>query len=272
MRKRFPVYAAVAVAVVLAIVGASLGVSVAALSSSDGDAGRGSEGDYTYSQILGEGGQAYYVSQEVGIRVTGVGKVTVVPDVAILRLGVEAQAATVKQAMGEAAEAMDRVMDTLRANGVEERDIKTQWFNIYPVRRWTDKDQEVLVGYRVTNMVTAKIRDVDATGMIIDDVAEAGGDLTRIQGVSFTVDDPTLYDNEAREKAIADAYAKAQHLAQLSGVELGRPFYISEGGGFVPIPWDYRMGAMEGDMVPPTPISPGETEISLTVNMAFAIE
>jgi hypothetical protein len=90
--------------------------------------------------------------------------------------------------------------------------------------------------------------------------------------VSFTVDDPTLYYNEAREKAIADAEAKAQHLAQLSGVELGRPFYISEGGGFVPISWDYRMGAMEGDMAPPTPISPGETEISLTVNMAFAIE
>ena len=124
MRKRFPVLTVVAVAVVLAIIGTSLGVSVAALSSSNSDAGRGSEDGYTYSQILGDGGQAYYVSQDVGIRVTGVGKVTVVPDVAILRLGVEAQAATVKQAMAEAAEAMDQVMDTLLANEVEEKDIR----------------------------------------------------------------------------------------------------------------------------------------------------
>jgi len=272
MRKRFPVLSVVAVAVALAIIGTSLGVSVAALSSSDSDAGRQSEDGYTYSQILGDGGQAYYVSQDVGIRVTGVGKVAVVPDLAILRLGVEAQAVTVKQAMAEAAEAMDEVMDTLRDNGVEERNIKTQWFNIYAVRRWTDKDQEILVGYRVTNMVTAKIRDVETTGAIIDDVAEIGGNLIRIDGVSFTVDDPTLYYNEAREKAIANAEAKAQHLAQLSGVDLGRPFYISEGGSFIPIPWDYRMEAMEGDVAPPTPISRGETEISLTVNMAFAIE
>ncbi len=210
-------------------------------------------------------------SQFTGIWVTGQGEVTVVPDVAILSLGVEAQAPTVQQAMAEAAGAMDRVMAALRANGVAERDIQTQWFNIYPVRRWVDDEREVLIGYRVTNMVRAKIRDVEATGSIIDQVAEAGGDLTRIHGVSFTVDDPSQYDNEAREKAIADAQAKAQHLAALAGVDLGRPFYISESGGFVPIYRDYAM--MEaGGILPPTPISPGETEITLTVQMAFAIE
>lgn len=210
-------------------------------------------------------------SQFTGIWVTGQGKVTVVPDVAILSLGVEAQAATVQQAMAEAATAMDRVIAALRANGVAEKDIQTQWFNIYPVRRWVDDAREVLIGYRVTNMVSAKIRDVEATGSIIDRVAEAGGDLTRIHGVSFTVDDPSQYHNEAREEAIADAKATAQHLAALAGVDLGRPFYISESGGFVPIYRDYAM--MEGGgILPPTPISPGETEITLTVQMAFAIE
>ncbi len=208
-------------------------------------------------------------NQTTGLWVTGQGEVTVVPDLAVLSMGIEAQAPTVEQAMDEATTSMNRVMNALRANGVADRDIKTQWFNIYPVRRWTDEGQEVLIGYRVTNMVNAKIRDVEATGRIIDQVAQAGGDLTRIQGVSFTVDDPSQYYGEARQKAVADAQAKAQQLAALAGVSLGRPFYISESGGFVPIPRDYRM--MEGG-APPTPISPGETEITLTVQMAFAIE
>jgi len=211
-------------------------------------------------------------SQYAGVWVTGEGKVTVVPDVAILSLGVEAQAPTVQQAMDEAAIAMDQVMAALRANGVAERDIQTQWFNIYPVRNWIDDGREVLIGYRVSNTVSAKIRDVEATGSIIDRVAEAGGDLARIQGVSFTVDEPSQYHSEARAKAIADAQAKAQHLAALAGVDLGRPFYISESGGFVPIYRDYGYGMLEAGVVPPTPISPGETEVTLTVQMAFAIE
>ena len=211
-------------------------------------------------------------SQFAGVWVTGEGKVTVVPDVAILSLGVEAQAITVQQAMDEAAIAMDQVMAALRANGVAERDIQTQWFNIYPVRNWIDDGREVLIGYRVSNTVSAKIRDVAATGSIIDRVAEADGDLARIQGVSFTVDDPSQYHSEARAKAIADAQAKAQHLAALAGVDLGRPFYISESGGFVPIYRDYGYGMLEAGAVPPTPISPGETEVTLTVQMAFAIE
>jgi len=84
------------------------------------------------------------------------------------------------------------------------------------------------------------------------------------------VDDPSQYHNEARAKAIADAKATAQQLADLADVDLGRPFYISESGGFVPIYRDY--GMLEAAGVPPTPISPGETEITLTVQMAFAIE
>lgn len=213
-----------------------------------------------------------YTSQWMGIWVSGQGKVSVVPDVAILTLGIEAQAPTVEQAMDEAAVAMDQVMATLRANGIAETDIKTQWFNIYPVRRWLDGGYELLLGYRVTNMVTVNIRDVEATGPVIDAVANAGGDLIRIQGVSFTIDDPSQYYAEARAEAVADATAKAQQLADLSGVQLGKPFYISESGGFVPIYRDYGMAMLEGGSVPTTSISPGETEITLTVQMAFAIQ
>lgn len=210
-------------------------------------------------------------SQQAGIWVTGTGTVTVVPDLALLTLGVEAQASTVAEARAQAAGAMSAIMAALAANGVAEKDIKTQWYNIYPVRKWVDETrEEVLIGYRVTNTVAAKIRDVDNAGVVIDAVVEAGGDLTRIQGISFTVEDPKPYYTEARQEAILDAIAKAQQMASVAGVGLGKPTYITESGGYYPppVPYPARAEAM-ADVT--TPISAGETEVSLTVQMVFDI-
>lgn len=210
--------------------------------------------------------------QNTGIWVTGEGKVSVVPDVATLNLGVEAQAATVDEAQRRAAEAMDAVMQELDSQGVAEKDIKTRHYSIYPVRRWKD-DEEMLVGYRVTNTVTAKIRQVENTGTIIDAVVRAGGDYIRINDIGFTVDDPTAYHEEAREKAMADAKAKAEQLADLADVKLGKPIYINESGGYIPVIREYPAMA-EGAPVPapaPPPISPGETEITLTVQVVYSI-
>jgi hypothetical protein len=215
-----------------------------------------------------EGGQL------TGIRVTGQGEVTAVPDIATLRLGIEAQEATVAEAQAEAAEAMDWVMSALKDNGVAEKDIQTQYFSIHKVTRWDpEENQEVILGYRVTNMVTAKIREVEEVGSIVDAVVEAGGDLTRVDDIAFSVDDPSVYQEEARQKAMADARAKAEHLARLGGVGLGKPIYISE-SIYMPSPVYPRVmveEAVPGAAPPPTPISPGEMEISLTVQVAYAI-
>ena len=210
-------------------------------------------------------------SQQSGIWVSGTGEVAAAPDIATLRLGIEAQADTVAQAQSEAAEAMDAVMEALTDNGVDEKDIQTQYFSIDQITRWDD-DEIIIIGYRVTNMVTAKIRDIDETGPIIDAVAAAGGDLTRINSISFSIDDATAYYEEAREEAMANAQAKAEQLADLAGVELGNPTYISEGTLYYPV--DYRDAGM---MVPEaeegfiTPISPGELELSLTVQVIYDI-
>ena len=219
-------------------------------------------------------GSSIITNQQTGIWVTGEGKVTVVPDVATLSLGVEAQAATVSQAQNEASAAMEAVIAELKAGDVDDKDIKTSRFSIYPVRRWDqNREEEILIGYRVNNMVTAKIRDVEATGTIIDAVTRAGGDYLRIDNISFTVDDPSDYYEEAREKAIDDAKTKAKHLADTAGVGLGAPTYISESGAYIP-PTTVRMAFAEAAPMPaaaPPPISPGETEITLTVQIAYGI-
>ncbi len=218
-------------------------------------------------------GGVIYSQQQVGLWVTGEGKSNATPDLVLLSLGIEAEAKTVAQAQRDAAQAMDEVMKALKANGVAEKDIQTQRFSIYPVRKWIEDEQrEIIIGYRVTNIVFAKIRQIDKAGPVIDAVAQAGGDLTRIDNIGFTIDDPTPYYKEARAKAIEDAIAKARQMADSADIKLGKLLYISESTPYVPpvVVRDFVMKA-EGAAPPTTPISPGELEIQVTVQMVYDI-
>jgi len=215
--------------------------------------------------------------QQTGLWVVGEGKVSAVPDVAIISLGIEAQAKTVAEAQNQAAGAMDRVMKALTGNGVADKDIQTQRFSIVQVTRWNkDLNRDEVVGYQVTNMVTAKIRNLDKTGTVIDAVAAAGGDLTRVQSIGFTIDDPAKYYKDARDKAMADAMARAKQIAAGADIKLGRPTYISEGQLYVPQPRivNYDMKLAPGASVPApvsTPISAGESEIRLSMQVVYEI-
>jgi len=212
-------------------------------------------------------------NQQVGIWVTGQGKVTMAPDVAVLQIGVQAQAASVADAQAQASTAMDKVMTALKSNGVAEKDIQTRYFSISQVTKWDDKTQtQIVIGYQVSNSVTAKIRTLDKVGDVIDAVAEAGGDLTRINGITFTIDDPTAAMQQARDLAMADAKAKAQQLAKDGGVTLGKPTYISD-SSYVPVPPQYgvptAIDKSAGSVA--TPISPGEMDITVNVQVTYAI-
>ncbi|MFC1913919.1 SIMPL domain-containing protein [Chloroflexota bacterium] len=212
-------------------------------------------------------------NQQEGIRVSGHGEVFAAPDITILQLGISAQRTSVAEAQSEAATAMDKAMTALKEGGIASKDIQTQQFSIQQVTRWDqDKQEQVVIGYRVDNMVIAKIREIDKTGSIIDAVAVAGGDYTRIDSISFSIDDPSNYKKEARDKAMADAKAKAEQLANLSGVKLGKPTYITESIYYPVYPSPIRPGeAMPAPAAPVTSISPGEMKITLDVQVAYAI-
>ena len=216
----------------------------------------------------------YTPNQQVGIWVTGRGEVTVEPDLAVLNAGVEARATTVELARSQAAEAMDLIMQVLSGRGIQDIDIRTSVFSIFPEYIFNDRTrQQDLVGFRVNNQLSVKIRDVAGVGPIIDEVAAAGGDLVRIQGVSFTVEDTTVLESQAREKAVQDLMAKAQQFAQLAGVQLGKPVYLSEGGGFAPVvnqAFTERAFAAAAPQAT-TPISGGELKVSVSVQGTFAI-
>jgi hypothetical protein len=219
-------------------------------------------------------------SQQEGIWVNGEGKVTAVPDVAILSVGVDAQVMSVADAQAQASVAMDKVMAALKNNGVATKDIQTSSFSISKVTRWdSTKQEQILTGYQVANTVTAKIRILPQdsytldykAGNIIDAVAAAGGDLTRIDSISFTIDNPAIPQEQARQKAVADAAAKAKQLADAAGVKLGKPVYITE-SSYVPSTVNRAVAlTAETSSGTTTSVSAGELEVTANVQIAYAI-
>lgn len=224
--------------------------------------------------VISEGGIVVNTNpQQTGIWVNGEGKVLATPDLAEINLGIEVEADTVEEAQAQAAESMDAVMVVLGNAGIEDEDIQTSRFSISPIRKWDDEDDEyILVGYRVNNSVSVKIRELDQVGVIIDSVAEAGGDFTRIDGISFSVEDPTPFKDLARDDAFAQAKAKAEQLAELSDMKLGTVTYVTESSFFsVPVRYaadEFAAGAMAEVS---TPISPGEQEITVNLQVAFEL-
>ncbi|MYB42304.1 MAG: SIMPL domain-containing protein [Chloroflexi bacterium] len=210
--------------------------------------------------------------EDGGISVNGTGSVTVTPDIGVFDIGVEVTGETVARARSGAAEAMQKVRDSVLASGVEDRDISTRSFNIYPQYDYDREDgPPEIIGYTVNNWIEVKVRDIDRLSEVLDDALTAGGDAIRVGGISFRVDEPEQYADEARKLAVEDARARAQQLADLAGVTLGQARAISESsGGFA------RQGLVRAEAAfaadASTPISPGESEVSVTVHIVFAIE
>lgn len=206
-----------------------------------------------------------------GIQVTGTGSVFGEPDIAILNLGIVAEASTVDEARDTAAYSMEQVLDSMKTNGVIESDIQTNQFNIRPIYDYTT-NKRTLRGYEVSNIVSAKIRDIDKSGKIIDDTVTAGSKWIRVNSIRFAIDDQSDLLEQARIAAMKDAKAKAQILAEQGGVTLGKPFSISESSGGSPPIYKADDAVGGGAGFVETSIEPGELEISISIVVIYDIE
>jgi hypothetical protein len=224
------------------------------------------------------GGDTYVTSDaaaQTGVSATGTGSAVGEPDVMVLTIGVSAQRENVEEAREAAAGAQTAVIQALRDNGVAEEDIQTVQFNVSPQYDFSRLDgQGEIIGYIVSNVVTAKVRELDRAGDAIDAAVLAGGDDAVVQGVWFAIDDPTELQKQAREEAVQKAREQAEQLATNAGAKLGKLISISE-SSFGPffergIPAPNTGGADLAQAS--TPIQSGELEISVTVNVLYAIE
>ena len=215
-----------------------------------------------------------------GIWVTGQGTIEIPADVAQISIGVESREETVAEARKKAAEAMERVLNAIKDNGVSEDDIVTTNFNIYPQTVWVEVSDSLgrhteprITGYTVSNTVQITVRDIDDLSPVVDTAATAGGDLVRIHSIQFTVDDTSAYAEHIRQIAAADALAKADVYARALGVTLGPLIYLTEHGSSVPMATAYpqaEMAAMDG-VFKSSPISSGDVNLTVSIQAVFAI-
>ena len=212
-------------------------------------------------------------SQESGkIHVTGSGSVVGEPDIATLRLGVSVEKETVAEAREAAAAAMTGVIASLKANGIADNDIQTERFSIHPEYDYTE-NRRVLRGYRVNNTVSAKVRELEDLSEVIDSAAEAGGDIVVVNSIQFMIEDATALQTQARGLAVKNAEAKAQTLAEASGVKLGKPVAITEtvSGGGPPIAFARSEEFAADSARSSTPIEAGELTIVVNVTVVYEI-
>lgn len=203
------------------------------------------------------------------ISVTGVGRVAATADVLILNLAVETQAVTALDSLTENNQQAAAVLSALQDHAVQARDIQTTQLSIDPVMERQDQNDArppKIVGYRVRNGLSAELRDVSGAGAVIDAAVQAGGDATRIEGVSFSFAEPSSLLSAARMRAIDDAKDRARQLTDGLGVGLGDVISISEsdlsGGSTI-----RQFAAFAAS----TPVLPGESEVSLQVTVGYAI-
>ncbi len=209
-------------------------------------------------------------STTTGISVSGTGRATTEPDLVLLQLGVEVERRTVAAAREAAAASQQAIIEALKANGVDEKDIQTVRFSVRP-RYDSPNRVRVLSGYNVSNVVSITVREIDKASAAIDDAVAAGGDSVVVQGISFAIDDPTDLREEARRAAVEDAKERASQLADAAGVKLGRPISIVE-SGFTPFPQLGIGGEVFARADTATPIQAGELDIVVSVNILYAIE
>ncbi len=201
------------------------------------------------------------------ISVTGEATVSVPPDQAQIDAGVATEAKTAREASDANNAAMGKVVLALKGAGIEEKDYQTSRLSLQPESAPNRAaGPATIVGYRASNRITIRLRDVSKVAGVVDTLVGAGAN--DIGGINFTVSQASKLLDDAREQAIADARRKAEIYAKAAGVTLGAPLSVSEGSTPVPIP--YRR--MAAGMAAAAPVAQGEETLQVTVAVSWAIK
>ncbi len=208
------------------------------------------------------------------VTVTGKAVVSAMPDEVEVTLTVEQDAATPQAAMDSASKTAQRVVDRLKAEGIQDSAIETQNVVLYPVRTYDpNTGKETLAGYRAQNSVTVTLSDAATVGKVLAAATETG--VTTISGPVWRLRDRDATVNEALKQAVANARTKAESLAAAGGVQVGEVLMISESGVDIPdnppVYWRaYDMKAEAGQVTEP-PINPTQLDITATVTVTYAL-
>lgn len=192
----------------------------------------------------------------------GEGIVMVKPDLAVLHLGVETTNKDLTLAQEENAKIMQEIIASLKRTGIDEEDIQTERYTINKQIDYVD-GQQIDKGYVVRNILQITLRDIDRAGTVIDTAVEHGANV--VNGISFEIEDPSRYYQQALNLALMDAGEKAMTMGKQMGVQVFRvPIRIVEESVSGGIPYYAKTIRSE------TPIEPGQNEISAKIKALFS--
>lgn len=199
------------------------------------------------------------------VSVLGHGEVKARPDTATIQIGIDTEAANAKDALAQNNTQAQALQQKLAELKIDTKDIQTSNFSISPTY---GNDGRQVTGYRVSNVVTVTIRNLDSAGTLLDQVVQAGAN--NIYGISFSVADTQKLMEQARQAAMADAKVRATQLATAGGAAVGDVLIISENVSAPPVPMPMLdRAAAQG--APSVPVQAGEQSISIDVQATFAL-
>jgi hypothetical protein len=200
-----------------------------------------------------------------GIVAHGEGKVSGTPDTVTLVLGAQTHSTSAREALSQNNAKTGALIAMLKAKGVAPKDLQTGELSINPTYGGIDNK---ISGYQVSNMVTATMHDIGASGAVIDAAADAAGDAVRVQQLAFSIGDDSALRAQARAAAVAQAKDKAKQLADAAGVSLGPLLSITEGSS-TPPPMPYA--AQSSRAMADVPVEPGSQELRVTVDLVYGV-
>ena len=197
------------------------------------------------------------------------GYATRVPDIARITAGVVTQAPTATEAIRQNSARMNAVRAALRRAGIADRDIQTSNISLQPDYRYAENQPPQLTGYRASNDVSIRFRDIARTGRILDALVAEGAN--QINGPSLEIDRPEAALDEARTAAIATARARAELYARALNMRVVRVIGVSETGAVMPMPRPMAAARLQAMDASTANIDAGEQRLSVALTVSFEL-
>lgn len=221
--------------------------------------------------------QANYIGKENNIiTVIKTGTVYAIPDLAQVSISIRTEEKKVGDALKNNSEKSTAVIQFLKDQGISETDIKTRYFNVYPLYEWREPTSatiystgtRILVGYEAYQTIEVKIRDSEKISGIIEGAINAGAN--EVSNLNFIVENEEIFKTQARTKAIIDAKNEASKIAQTLGIKLGSIVSFTE-SSYTPF-YDSMKAVSATGLGGESSVSIGENKIEVTVNIVFEIK
>lgn len=207
-------------------------------------------------------------SMDRTVTVSASGTASATPDEATIQTGVSSEAKTARDALSKNSDAMKKVIAELKKAGIEAKDIQTSQFSIEAVQVYKENAPPLITGYRASNMVGVRVRDLDKLGEVLDQLVTAGANA--MHGISFSVSKAETLKDDARKEAMGNALRRAKLYAAAAGAEVGEIVQISEETAYIP-PRPMMTAARSAMAADSVPVERGTQELEARVTATWKL-